>query len=433
MRPRLSVGALTTSLIALSVASGPAAAQNAAPQTRPTQTVTPPSLATSMGELFAAGVRRDGVGINAGSFTFLPRISASTVHDNNVYASPSNRQGDTYVNMDGQLGIVSNWSRHALEFYIGGGGNRYFDLKDESKGYANAGVAGRLDVTRDLWLTGYGKYRLGFEPRGSGESFQQFKEPITTQTADGGVLVHRAFNRLWGELSSSIRHQWFSNAELLVGNQFQEVDQSFRDGTVKDARARLGYEFSPKTSAFVEATREWREYDDSRFDGQGYKFMSGLRYEFTRLVNAEVAAGYMYQDTAGILDDIDSWAFRAQLRYDITPLLRAEIVGSRDISAPSMDLGTAASNRIESEIGVRADYALRRDLTLTVGAGYGWVEYVDTNRDDNYVRLTSGLEYQFRPSLSLWANYSFLTYESNQVPSIDYDKSVFSVGVVTRY
>jgi hypothetical protein len=334
--------------------------------------------------------------------------------------------------MDGDLGIVSNWSRHALEFHIGGGGNRYIDLKDESKGYANAGVAGRLDVARDLWVTGYGKYRLGFEPRGSGESFQPFKEPITTQSLDGGVLVHRAFNRLWGELSSSVRHETFSDAELLVSNQFQEVDQSFRDGSVKDIRGRLGYEFSPKTSAFIETAREWRDYEDSRFDGQGYKLLSGLRYEFTRLVNAEVAVGYMHQDADGMLDNIDTWAFRAQLRYDITPLLRAEIVGSRDVGAPSMDLGIAASNRVESEIGVRTDYALRRDLTLTVGAG-GWVEYVDTGRDDRYVRLTTGLEYQLRPSLSLWANYAFLTYDSTQVPTLDYDKSVFSVGVVTRY
>jgi hypothetical protein len=436
MRARLSAGAATTSLIALAVFAGcdTARAQNYQNYQEGTSaTVTPPSLATGVSDLFAAGVRRDATGINAGAFTFLPRVSTSTVYDNNVYASPSNRKGDGYANMDGQLGIVSNWSRHALEVYLGGGGNRYYDLTDESKGYANAGVAGRVDVARDLWLTGFTKYRYGYEPRGSGESFQPFKEPITTQTLDGGALVHRAFNRLWVELSGTVRYQEYSDAELLVGNQFQEVEQSFRDGDVSDVRGRLGYEFSPKTSAFFEAAREWRDYEDSRFDGQGYKLLSGLRYELTRLVNAEVAVGYLHQDSAGILDNIDSWAFRAQLRYDITPLLRAEIVGSRDIGAPSMDLGIEASNRIESEIGVRADYAVRRDVTLTVGAGYGWVEYVDSGRDDNYWRLTTGLDYMLRPSLSLWANYAFITYDSNQVPTIDYDKSVFSVGVVTRY
>jgi hypothetical protein len=433
MRPRLGGRALTGCLIALSAVAGGSQASAQNYQEGTSVTATPPALATGLSDLFAAGVRRNGAGINAGGFTFLPRASASTVYDNNVYATPSNRTGDTYVNMDGQLGIVSNWSRHALEFYIGGGGNRYIDLEDESKGYANAGVAGRLDVNRDLWLTGYGKYRLGYEPRGSGESFQQFKEPITTQTLDGGALVHRAFNRVWVELSGSVRHQTFSDAELLVDGQFQEVDQSFRDGTIKDVRGRLGYEFSPKTSAFIETAREWRNYDDSDFDGNGYKLLTGLRYELTRLVNAEVAVGYLNQESNGILDDIDSWAFRAQLRYDITPLLRAEIVGSRDIGSPSMDLDDDPSNRIESEIGVRADYLLRRDLTLTVGAGYGWVDYIDANREDQYVRLTTGLEYILRPSLSLWANYSFLTYDSNEVPTIDYDKSVFSVGVVTRY
>ncbi len=150
MRPRLGVKALTTSLISLSAIAGSgslAQAQNY--QEGTSTTATPSAVASSVSELLAAGVRRDGIGINAGGFTFLPRVSTSTVYDNNVFATPSNHDGDGYANMDGQLGIVSNWSRHALEFYIGGGGNRYMDLKDESKGYANVGVAGRVDVNRD--------------------------------------------------------------------------------------------------------------------------------------------------------------------------------------------------------------------------------------------------------------------------------------------
>ncbi len=138
---------------------------------------------------------------------------------------------------------------------------------------------------------------------------------------------------------------------------------------IKDVRGRLGYEFSPKTSAFIETAREWRNYDDSTLRRQWLQAACGpaLRVHAPRQRGG--GRRLPHQESNGILDDIDSWAFRAQLRYDITPLLRTEIVGSRDIGAPSMDLGDAASNRIESEIGVRADYALGRDLTLTVGAG----------------------------------------------------------------
>jgi hypothetical protein len=435
MAPRLGVGALATSMVAVCIAavsSGNALAQ--ADQPIPAAPVRlapiPANLATNMRELLAPGDRRDGEGIRAGGFTYLPRVSASSLYDNNIFATPSNREGDVYMNMDGQLGIVSNWSRHALEFYFGGGGNRYLDHTSETTGYANAGVAGRLDVRRDLWLTSYGRYQYGFEPRGFGESFQPFERPIKTQTLDGGMLVHKSFNRLWSELSTSARRQEFSSGELTDGTH---VEQSFRDGTINDVRSRLGYEFSPRTSAFLESAYEWRNYDDSRFDSTGYKLLTGLRYEFTRLVNAEVAVGYLHHNSDGILDDIDTWAYRAQLRYDITPLVAAEIVGSRDVGSPSMDLGIAASNRVDSEFAVRVDYAIRRQVTLMVGAGLGWVDYVDTTRRDNYVRITTGLEYEFRPSLSLWANYSFLTYDSNLVPTIDYDKSVFSVGVVTRY
>jgi hypothetical protein len=107
------------------------------------------------------------------------------------------------------------------------------------------------------------------------------------------------------------------------------------------------------------------------------------------------------------------------------------MVGSRDVGSPSQD--GVGSNRINSEIGVRADYAIRRDVTLNAGAAYGAVEYVDSGRDDDYYRLAFGGEYLFRPALSLWADFSYLDYSSNATPVIDYDKSVVSAGVKARY
>lgn len=385
-------------------------------------------LPTNVSGLLAPGSRRYSPGIRAGSFIVVPEASATLVFDDNVFATPTNTKSDFYTNVDARVGVISNWSRHALELYAGGGGNFYNDYDSENTGYANVGIAGRLDIQRNFYVKAFGGYEYGYEARGSGESFQNFLEPIKTQTLGGGVLVHKGFNRLWGEVSGTVRDEEFFDAKVLMG----EIDQSFRNGTAYEATARLGYEISPKTSVFAETSYDTREYEDARMDGEGYKVGAGFRYELTRITSAEAAIGFRsYEPDLATLKSIDDWYYRAQLRWDVSPLLTVALVGSRDVGSPSQY--ATGSNRINTEIGVRADYAWRRDVAFNAGLAYGNADYVDGSRDDDYFRATAGVDYLFRPWLTVWANYSYLDYESNIVPTIDYDKSVFSVGLKTQY
>ena len=385
-------------------------------------------LPSDVSGLLAPGSRRYSPGIRAGSFIVLPEARASLVFDDNVFAKPTNTKSDWYTNVDARVGVVSNWSRHALELYAGGGGRFYNDYDSENVGYGDVGIAGRLDIQRDFYVKAYAGYRYGFEERGSGESFQNFLKPIETQTIGAGALVHKRFNRLWGEVSGAVRDEEYFDAKVLLGN----IDQSFRNGTAYEATARLGYEISPKTSVFVETSYDTREYEDSRLDGDGYKVGAGFRYELTRITSAEAAFGYRsYDPDLPTLRVIDDWYYRAQLRWDVSPLLTVALVGSRDVGSPSQY--ARGSNRINTEAGVRADYAFKRDITVHAGFAYGESEYVDGSRDDDYYRITLGADYWFRPWLSLWANYSYLDYESTITPTIDYDRSIVSVGLKTQY
>lgn len=385
-------------------------------------------LPSNVSDLLAPGSRRYSPGIRAGSFIVLPEASTSLIFDDNVFASPSNAESDFYTNIDARVGVVSNWSRHALELYAGGGGNFYSDFDSENTGYGGVGIAGRLDIQRGFYVKAYGDYHYGFEARGSGESFQNFLEPVETQSIGGGVLVHKQFNRLWGEVGGTVRDEEFFDAKVLLGT----IDQSFRNGTAYEATARIGYEVSPKTSLFAEASYDTREYEDGRVDADGYKVGAGFRYELTRITSAEAAIGYRSHDpNSPTFEQIDDWYYRAQLRWDVSPLMTVAIVGSRDVGSPSQD--GAGSNRINTEIGIRGDYAIKRDVTLNAAFAFGAAEYIDSGRDDDYYRLAAGADYWFRPWLSFWANYSYLDYESNVTPTIDYDKSVVSVGLRAQY
>ncbi len=386
-----------------------------------------PTLPGNVNDLLAPESRRFTPGIRMGAFIIQPKADVSAGYDDNVFARPSGHKADTFANTNAEIQVISDWSRHTVEFYAGAGGSFYEKYDGENQTYANVGAAGFLDIQRGLWIKADGKYGIADEQRGYGKSTLQFDEPIETHTLEGNILAHKQFNRLWAEFGGGIQHRDFSDAQ--IGGV--TIDQSFRDGTIFTAVGRTGYEVSPKTSGFVESSFFKRDFQDSQFEGDGYTALAGVRHEVTRLVVGEAAVGYLHFGSTGQLSDIDTWTYRGKLSWGATPLMTIALVGERNIGFPTNIAG--ASNTIDSTIGIRADYALRRDLTLTAGGGYGWLDYVDVDRSDSYFRLTAGAEYQFWSKLSLWANYAFTQYDSDIEPNVDYEKNVVMVGLRARY
>jgi hypothetical protein len=385
-------------------------------------------IPSNMSQLLSPGSLRHSPGVRVGSFILQSSANAAIVYDDNVYATPEAGEADASLSVDAAVSAVSNWSNHALEFYASGGANFYSNLDSENSSFGNVGIAGRVDIVRGFYVKAFGNFSRAVEPRGSGESFQPLLEPIETETSSAGILVHKHFNRLWGELGVTMSEAEFFDARVALGT----IDQSFRNGTQQEASVRLGYDVSPKTALFVEGFYDIRDYEDDRVDGEGFKFGTGVRYELTRVTSAEAAIGHrFFGPGTATFTEIESWYFRSQLRWDVSPLMTIAVVGSRDVGAPSQD-GTG-SNRINTEIGVRGDYAIKRNVTLFAGLGRGSVEYVDTGRNDEYLKIAAGAEYLFQPWLSLWSHYSHTDYSANTTPTIDYTKSVFSVGVRARY
>lgn len=392
--------------------------------------VNAPSDATyvpsNVSELLAPGSRRFMPGVRVGAFMAIPVAEASVTYDDNVFADHSNKASDYITNVNAGVALMSNWSRHALEVHAGAGGSFYSEYDSENQGHGTVGLTGLLDIQRGLWVKAATKYSIAYEPRGYGESTLHFDEPIQTRTAEGSALIHKEFNRLWIEMGGAARRLEYGDASI----DGVEVDQSFRDGSIYDATGRTGYEFSPKTSIFIEGSINTREFSDGSFDGDGYKALGGIRREITRLLYGEAAVGTMHFHSTANLNDVDTWTYRGQLRWDATSLVMLSLVGSRDLGTPTDVAGD--SNVIETDFGARADYAFRRDITLMAGTGYGWSDYVDIGRLDNYLKMMAGTEYQFRPRLSLWGNYTFTHFDTDALNE-DYDKNVMMLGLRARY
>lgn len=411
-------------MIAACLAVGVARAETPAKRAQP---INSGYLPSNMNELLMPMSRRYTPGIWMGAFVAQPRAELSTVFDDNVFSSQADKKADVIKKVDTRVTVISDWKRHAVELYAAGGASFYNEYESEDESYANFGAIGLIDIKRGVWIKGSARYHFDNEPRGLGESTLAFDEPVRTQIIEGGLLMHAQLNRLWAEAGGGIKRQDYSSGQI-GGVSF---DQSFRNGTTYTALGRLGYEVTNKTSVFAEGSVSTRKFADDRLDGDEYRAVAGIRHELTRLVYGEAAAGYLHFASSGGLQDFDSWVYRGQLRWDTTPLISVAIVGSVDIGSPIDIIGV--SNTIESTMGVRVDYALRRNATLTAGFGYGQADYVDIDRLDDYLKATLGAEYEFRPSLSLWTNYAYTHAVTELTSSGSYDKNVIMVGLRARY
>lgn len=367
-------------------------------------------------------------GVTIGSFLFQSSVTAAATFDDNVFATPNNRKSDIFYTIDPEIRAVSQWSRHSLEFEIGGIGSFAQTYPREAESSFHAGANGVIDVRHDLHILASAAYIASYEPRGTGESFFLYDSPIRYQTLNGALSVNKEFNRLWVQSGVAVSNTTFDNARL----HGVVVDQSFRDGTVTQLDTRIGYEISGRTSVFVEGIYDWRTYHDSTFDGEGYRVLGGVKYEFTTLIRGEFAAGFLHEDFDSLFrNTIDTYTYRAQILWSPTPLITVGLIGGRDLNSPSAFL--KGSNVINSQAGVRVDYAFKRYLTFYGITSFGWENYVDVNRNDNFWKVGGGAAYQFNPDWAVVLSYDHLEYVSNVIPNVDYDINRVTLGLSAHY
>jgi hypothetical protein len=358
----------------------------------------------------------------------LPTVAASVGYDDNVFAANRNRQDDFVFRIEPEVRLVSQWSRHHLELAAGGRGDFYQDFTSENHGQVYAAGNTVVDVRHDLKVLSHFNYTFGHEARGTGESFRRFDDLIEYQSSDGGVFVNKTFNRLWVQLGGALRQADYEDTSL-AGTV---IDQDFRDGTISEAIGTVGYEVSPRTSLFAELAHNWRDYRGAAFDSEGYRVLAGVSYELTRLMRGEIAAGYLSQHfESSVRDDISTYTYRGQLVWEPTPLIRMILVGRRDVGPPSHFPGT--SSRIDSEAGVRIDYAVRRNLTLSGLAAYSWVDLVGLGRKDSGLKFQASAQYTFDPTWSLWLEHTHTEFDGDAVPERDRANDLLMANVKARF
>jgi hypothetical protein len=261
----------------------------------------------------------DPIGIRAGSFFFYPSVGLQGLYDSNIFAT-DDEEDDFASILTPRIQVKSNFSRHSLAFDVGGESAFYLDENDNNYNDVYARGAGQLEITRNNLLNGNIAVSRLHEDRDSPD--ESGADEITEyQNHLLGLSYRRNFARVFGILGGELRRFDFEDTD--------DINNDDRDRSQYLARARVGYEVSPRLDGFVEGTVDARRYDETPDDigrdrdSEGYSLRAGADIDLTGIVFGELSAGYSrrkYDD-----DELDT--VTAQLRR------------CRDLERDAADLG----------------------------------------------------------------------------------------------
>jgi hypothetical protein len=130
--------------------------------------------------------------------------------------------------------------------------------------------------------------------------------------------------------------------------------------------------------------------------------------------------------------NLDTYTYRTQVLWEPTPLLNVALVGNRELAGPSEYYG--GSSRLNTEAGVRTQYALKADVQLNVGAGYEWFDYIDKYKQDTLFRYQGSVIYQWRKYLAFSLTYVHEAYAGgDNISGVDYGRDSIIAGVAAQY
>jgi hypothetical protein len=343
----------------------------------------------------------DPLGIRAGGFLIFPSMTVGSSYNSNVFATNDDEKDDFIFNFLPQVDIRSNFPRHAISWTSEADIARYVSETDEN--YEDFGTAlnGRLDITRDNRLTAGASFAREHESRDDPEDpgADVNEEPLKYYEYGGDLGFQQDFNRLnFGLLGTFDRRD------------YTDGDEGDRDRNLFGGRLRTGYFISPRINAFLQGgfRREVRDEDSSR-DNNVYSAGVGTAIDFTGLLFGEAFAGWSLQEFDD--DEFDSengFTYGANLTWNPTRLTSLRLEGQGGFE-PS-DVG---SSRLESEIGLRVDHELLRNVLIGAEVSYQRDDFQDADRVDNRIDLGPDITYLLNRYLSVGAGYTFTKRDSD--------------------
>ena len=372
----------------------------------------------------------DPVGIKIGSFVLFPELDLGTSYYSNVFHAPS-AKSDVAFDVVPSARLVSNWSRHALEFSATGILSFYNDYTTEDDRDYQLEARGRLDITSRANIQALISRQQSFEDRSALDASSAGTRAKIIE--DQAVAAYnQKFNRLSLQFRGSISDYSYGSTED-AGTVTNNKD---RDYTQYEESARATWELKPQLSPFFEVAINHRDYSEAAQSDGINRTSNGERYRFGisfgndgDIVRGEISLGYGVQTPSDRrLHPVDGLIIDANATWRVTPLTSILFNAMSDVSeTTTADVGGAFYR--SASIGIR--HELRRYLVVSAAFNYSNQDSQDGVISDNEFREIVGLEYFADRNTVLYGRYEHVNFDGIGIPN-DYVGDEIHVGVRLR-
>ncbi len=373
----------------------------------------------------------DPIGIRIGSFIYFPQTEVAGAGTSNILRQ-SQADSDVAAELRTRSRLVSNWSRHAVEFGATSDTTFHNAFPDEDERAWSVEGRGRLDIAKRTNLQGLISHDVRQEGRSAIDANETGdRTEVTTERAD--LALNHRFNRLSVQLRGGIDDIDYGATDSGTGTRITNDD---RDTRVTTEAVRASWEFKPTFSVFGEVETNQRRYDVAalsdglRRDSDGERYRVGVDFgETGEILRGEVSIGYGEQDpkSAG-LSTVEGILIDANVAWRLSDPTTLLFTARTDL----YDTNTTGSAGVVSrQVGIEARHAFRRHIVATAGLTYTDQAYDGVDIDESELRAALGLEYYVNREWVLFGRYEHIDYESSE-PDGDWKSDDVRLGVRWR-
>jgi hypothetical protein len=352
------------------------------------------------------------IGLKISGFILSPSVGVGTTFNDNIFATQNGKKSDVVTTISPKLLITTDWNQHSLRFSGEGTLARYATNSVEDHETVDLKADGRLDVFKDLSVSGALGYQLDSEERGSVDE----AGGLTPTEFTIGSLAGEIFNK-WNRLSVRAGGQYHVYDFDDVATNTGSINNDDRDRGEYVLDTSIGYEIQSEYEAFIQLIWTLVDYesalDDNGLnrDSEGYEIRVGTRIDLTGLLFGDVFVGYVTRDyDDATLETVDKVIGGVDLTWNITPLTTIKGGFSRLISETTL---ANASGSISTKLQASVDHELLRNLIVSASSSLSTDDLEGSARADDNFGAGVGAKYLLNRNFSIMLNYDHTKRESN--------------------
>ncbi|WP_177324778.1 outer membrane beta-barrel protein [Reyranella massiliensis] len=386
------------------------------------------------------GTTRGEVGIGIGAFTLYPSLDVQVGYDSNVFATPAPTSGSMYTHIRPALELRSDWIRHEVRVLANGGFGFYPSASSQNYQNYLFQFDGKLDIRYDFYATGMIAARRATEALGTPNT-EFATAPTVVDTIPVEFNLYQRFNRFFYRATAAGTRYWYYDNSIITAGGLPAAS---RDRTEYEQRIRLGYEVNEDLALWVAPSFQQRIYDTyinaagQARDSIGWGLNFGATWTVGRKTKLEGFIGYQQLSYIADGSSTPATVFGLSGSWNGYEPLTIRPSISRTINESAY---SAYQNYVSTTVGVDFTYEIHDAWTAVGGTSINTADFnpaagvANTNpRTDYYWKASLGLQYSFRPQLSIGPLYEHTTGWTSD-PSAggpQYSRDQFSIRFVAK-